>query len=251
MSMIKKMYLKELNGERDSITGHLVIIVGFYLIITLLSGRWEASQAFAISIIPLHLMPIWYLFYSFDILHREWKEQTLPLFLGVPMKASHLLLSKMLSLWTTYLIVILAILTGVTLISGINFGGIQATMEGLQVGLAIAINNIINFIPLTPAAFLIYLTGVSFNRWASAVRVISGAFLAMAIIYGSRIANIFLEGVIFIIPLDFPANIGSNGPEGMSIAFSAISQALFLVVCLVGILSFFLSAGLLEKKPRA
>lgn len=247
MNNFKKMYLTGLKSERDSIVGHLVIITAFYLILLLLSRRWEASMISSISFVPLSLMVIWYLFHSFDILHREWKENTVSLFLSIPMKIECLLLSKMLALLTTYLILTMAIAAGMALIIGVNFGSLVAFIDGFLLGLSVIANSLTLLVPLTPAAFLIYLSGVSFTKGASIVRALLGLILFSLVYMGGRIASLFFgTGAI---PLNFPEII-SNGSQSLTIAMGSIPLALFFTACLVGMMSFFLSVRLLEERPR-
>ncbi len=248
MNNLRKMYLTELKSERDSIVGHLVIIAAFYLILLLLSGRWEASMISSISFLPLSLMIFWYLYYSVGILHREWKDKTVSLFLGIPMKIEYLLLSKMLVLLTTYLILAMAILVGMALICGISFGSLAAFIDGFLVGLSVIVNSLTLLVPLTPAVFLIYLSGVSFIQWASIVRAIVGGILFSLVYLGGRLASLVIgESTI---PLNFPHTISSNGSQSLSIAIGSIPIALFFTACLVGILGFFFSVRLLEERPR-
>lgn len=248
MSYLKKFYLKELRGEKDSITGYLVIIAGFYLLALFMTFRWEPAQAASFSFVPLIIIPFWYLFYSIDILNREWKNSNISLLLGVPIKASYLLLAKMLSLLTFYLILTLAILAGAALTFGISFRSSEALLNGFLVGLSFALNNLTLLLPLTPVIFLIYLSGSSFTRWAAVVRRMVGGILIVVTVFGTRIASIVFTGRIM--PLSFPHIIGGNGSQSISIGAGTIPQSLFIVACLVGILSFFLSARLLEERPR-
>lgn len=247
MNNLRKMYLTEMKSERDSIVGHLVIIAAFYLILLLFSGRWEASMISSISFLPLSLMIFWYLYYSVGILHREWKDKTVSLFLGIPMKIEYLLLSKMLVLLTTYLILTMAIAAGMALIFGVSFGSLAAFIDGLLLGLSVIANGITLLVPFTPAAFLIYLSGVSFTKGTSIVRALVGVALFSLVYMGSRIASlIFGTGTI---PLNFPDTI-SNGSQSLTIAIGSIPLALFFTACLVGMLSFFMSVRLLEERPR-
>ncbi len=247
MNNLRKMYLTELKSERDSIVGHLVIIAALCLILLLLSRGGEASMISSISVVPLSLMFFWYIFYSFDILHREWKENTVSLFLSIPMKIEYLLLSKMLALLTTYLILTMAITVGMALICGISFGSLAAFIDGFLVGLSVIVHSLTLLVPLTPAVFLIYLSGVSFIQWASIVRAIVVVILFSLVYFGGRIASLVFGAAA--ISLDFPHTI-SNGSQSLSIAMASIPIYLIFTACLVGILGFFFSVRLLEERPR-
>lgn len=251
MNNLKKMYLKEMKGERDSIIGHLFIIAAFFLLLSLLAvmRRWDQGVLAGVFLLPLFLLPIWYLYYSFDIMHREWKEKTFPLLMSLPLDSKTILAAKMGSLWSTYLFLVLAISIGGALVGGLDYGLWEASMNAFLVAWGVTLTQLVLLIPFTPVAFFIYFLGVSFPRGASVLRALAAAVLLGTIYFGYQLMHWLLGRVHLHISI--PETLVNRGDFPTAMTFSNMSPSLGLIISalLVGIICFFLSAYLLEEKP--
>lgn len=255
MSNLKNLYLKEIKGGKDFFLSYLVILFLIFLLLLTRVGTWDSGVFLDLFYSLLLIIPLWYIIYSFDLLHREWKEGTIALLLGVPVKTAKILFAKMLALLTAYLFLSLAVTGGAVLLTALSGGTGEAVMRVVQLGLLTTMDRLLVFVPFTPAIFLVYLSGASLGRRGPGVRIVVGIVLTAIIMtmYSViwRFWQIFLE--VFGVPnffVQFILNIYNKVPRE-HVLFSITWPYLFIIfLYLMGAVCFFLSIRLLEEWSR-
>ena len=103
MKHFKLLYLKEVRGEQDAIIGYVTMIMAFMAVMFVIALRWPGSSVLAIANLPAALLPLWFIYASFDILSREWREKNIALLSSIPVQTHHVLGAKLAVVWTEYL----------------------------------------------------------------------------------------------------------------------------------------------------
>ncbi|NLL58363.1 MAG: hypothetical protein GX244_07630 [Firmicutes bacterium] len=204
MKHFKLLYLKEVRGEQDAIIGYVTMIMAFMAVMFVIALRWPGSSVLAIANLPAALLPLWFIYASFDILSREWREKNIALLSSIPVQTHHVLGAKLAVVWTEYLF--LSLLSSGTLL-------LITLTAGIPVSFPATFSEITGFIagpflillPITPIAFLIYLGGVSFSRWPTLSRllcvlVLSGVFIiieqGLAYLFPYEVVKYSLAGIL-------------------------------------------------------
>lgn len=172
MKHFKPLYLKEVRGEQDAIIGYVTMILAFMAVMFVIALMWPGSSVLAMANLPAGLLPLWFAYASFDILSREWRDKNIALLSSIPVQTRHVLGAKLAVVWTEYLflfllssgaLLVIALTAGISLTFPTTFSEIAGFIAGPFMLL----------LPVTPIAFLIYLSGVSFSRWPTLSRLLT------------------------------------------------------------------------------
>lgn len=117
MSRFYRLLRKDLEASRWPLVFLSGITVGIMLFVRhrVSTGAWPPTGAIAAVVIPLTFLPLWLMWQSFQTLRSEWREDTVYTLLVLPVPGWQIMLSKLVSIWVEYT-VLLAVTLGGTLL---------------------------------------------------------------------------------------------------------------------------------------
>lgn len=247
MRYLLPLYFKEIKGEQDSIIGYMAIIVVFMLIMLVLAIWRPESWIIGMIQLPIGLLPVWFVYASLEIISREWREKSIALLSGIPVKPLYLLGAKMAALGTEYIIIAL-LLTGGLMLIGLTGPGVVLEVSTIDWLKSVTIQLLL-LLPITPIIFLIYLSGVSISRWFIPVRIFSVAALSgLFIILEKTLTLFFMLGTIKYPWLGFSSYAGYEQYVFSVVVIDIFLPLSFLVsLYIVGVLSFLAGSRRLGK----
>ena len=117
MHHLKALFFKEMKGEQDTLVGFTVIAMALIIIFVLLTIWQPPGSAANVATLPLALLQLWFIAAGFYFISKEWREQTIALLGGMPVKSWSILAAKMLAAWANFLYLALLFALGALLVS--------------------------------------------------------------------------------------------------------------------------------------
>jgi len=254
MRKFTALYWKELKGEKNAFIGYVLLIVGLVVVLSVLGGNLAppGTSVFLMSL-PVILLPFWMLGTGYSFLSREYKEGSVALWAGIPVKSWKRLLAKALALWTELVLLSGVLVAGILLVLQVELhfrlepGDIYfADISSLVLMIAILL---VVFLPLGGAALGLFLSGSSLGKLSWLSRIITGIAMLGVVLGVERLLGRWLEYTVY-----FPDPlINITAQEGEASFTMAMVQELSLStiagIYVAGVLGFLLGMFLLEKRP--
>lgn len=110
-----RLYLKELQESMNFAVLFAIIGVGWLIFLSIQQVNWGSESVFALSFIPLSLLPLYALFKGFRSFRLEWKSETIYTLLSLPVPRWYLLFAKFLATMTIVTVLSIIFLLGIYL----------------------------------------------------------------------------------------------------------------------------------------
>lgn len=162
MSRFFRLLRKDLEASRMPVGFLSGITIGIMIFVRMkiASGAWPAETTVAAVAIPLAFIPLWIFWQSFQTLRSEWREDTVYTLLVLPVPGWQVMLSKLISIWMEYTVLLAVTITGTLLF----FGRMLENFWNALPSMSWVISNglIIYLFSLTILAFFIVFVQLSF-----------------------------------------------------------------------------------------
>ncbi len=252
MKELKALYIKELKGEKYAFLGYVLFIAGLAGILSILAPPGN-SVVFLMSL-PVYLLPLWILLAGYDFVSREYKEGSVALWAGLPVKSWKKLLAKILALWTEFVLLSGVLVAGILLLlqvelhfrldpGDIYFAGTSSLILMIAVLLVV-------FLPLGGAALGLFFSGSSLGKLSWLSRIITGLTMLGVFLGVERLLGRWLEHKVYF-PDPFINITAQEGEASFTFAVVQFSLSTIAGIYAAGVLGFVLSIYLLEKRPLA